>query len=243
MIRLKAAGVHLGYSVLAAALASFLIFQLWYPAPLHLASGVGGLVVLLIGVDAVIGPLLTLIVYQPQKKSLRFDLAVIVVLQASALLYGMKTIADGRPVWLVFNADRFDAVPAYMLDERRLQNALPEFRVPPRFGPGWAAALLPESVDQRNSLLFESVFAGVDLAQRPDLYRPLPDALNEIKRAALPLSKLYQFNPEARVKEVLAFWPRADAYLPLMGRVQGKVVLIERQSAQPVAIVDLNPWD
>ena len=46
------------------------------------------LILLMIGVDVVIGPLLTLIVFDPKKKHLKFDLVVIAALQLAALAYG-----------------------------------------------------------------------------------------------------------------------------------------------------------
>ena len=53
------------------------MLAVWYPQPYFAAMGGATLILLLIGVDVVIGPLITLIVFDPKKKSLRFDLAVI----------------------------------------------------------------------------------------------------------------------------------------------------------------------
>jgi hypothetical protein len=62
-----------------------LMLAVWYPQHYFAAMGGTTLILLLIGVDVVIGPLITLIVFDPKKKSLRFDLAVIAVLQLGAL--------------------------------------------------------------------------------------------------------------------------------------------------------------
>lgn len=243
ILRLKALLVHLAGSVLLAALALGLIYGLWYPAPLATAVGVSSIVLLLLAVDVVLGPILTFAVYQPGKKSLRFDLAVIVLIQLAAFAYGMATIAQGRPAWLVFNADRFDVAQASDLDTRYLADALPEFRHPPWSGPAWVASVNPEDVDKRNELVMESALGGSDLPQRVDLYRPLVQEADNMLARAKPLTDLEQFNTLEAVADAAGKWPQADAWLPLMSRSQPMVVLIERKTASPVAIVDLRSWD
>ena len=49
---------------------------------------------LVVGIDVVLGPLLTLIVFHPKKKSLIWDLAVIVAVQLGALGYGVWVMAQ-----------------------------------------------------------------------------------------------------------------------------------------------------
>ena len=93
------------------------------------------LILLLIGVDVVIGPLITLIIFDPKKKSLRFDLAVIAVLQLGALLYGCSVMFNARPVYNVFVVDRFEVVAANAIDEESREKAAPEFRSLPLTGP------------------------------------------------------------------------------------------------------------
>ena len=86
--RWKASALHLALSAAIGVAVVALMLALWYPQPYFAAMGGDTLILLLIGVDVVIGPLITLIVFDPKKKSLRFDLAVIAVLQLAALVYG-----------------------------------------------------------------------------------------------------------------------------------------------------------
>lgn len=241
-LRFRAFLIHLAGSCLLAVAAFCFVFLLWYPAPLGVAVGVSSIVLLLVGVDVIMGPLLTFVVFNPAKKSLRFDLACIVVLQLGAFIYGMATLAEGRPAWLVFNADRFDLVQAYQIDDRTPGRVPEAFRSPPWFGPRWVAALPPESVDERNRLTFESVFAGVDLPQRADLYRPLGTAGDAMRQRALSLEKLKEFNDVQMVTQVLQRWPEADAFLPMMARIRPVTVLLSKEQAKVVAVVDLRPW-
>lgn len=239
--RLEAFFLHLGLSGVIAVLALLLVFKLWYPAPLHTAVGVTHIFLLLLLVDMILGPLLTLLVYKVGKKSLVFDLAVIAVLQLSALGYGLWTVAEGRPAWLVFNADRFDLVRVLDIDLRKLERALPEYRQPSWLGPRWVAAAPPSDNAERNDLIFEAVQGGSDLPQRPDLYHPLAESGKAMRARLHALSELQGFNSIERVQAVTKRWPEADSWLPLMASTP-MVVLLHQETVEVVAIVDLRPW-
>ncbi len=241
--RLRAGLIHLSISAVVAVIAVGVVFLLWYPQPLHAAVGVTEIFFIVLGVDVIIGPLLTTVVYRQGKKSLRFDLATIALLQAAAFAYGLWTVAEGRPAWLVYNVDRFDLVQAYQIDQRKAGEAPAEYRSAPWAGPRWVSAQRPESPDARQTIMFEALFAGVDIAQRPELYRPLDDAAESMRERAKPLAELLRYNPQSAVDASRQRWPEADAYLPMMARVRPVTVLINKASAKVVAIVDLNPWE
>jgi hypothetical protein len=239
--RLKAFALHLVASCLLALLMVALVFLVWYPAPLHLAIGVTGIFFLILGVDVVIGPVLTFVVYKVGKKTLKFDLAVIVCLQLAAFGYGLWTVAQGRPAWLVFNVDRFDVARAIDLDDRHLARTPEAYRRAPLTGPGWVASRVPTDIDERNTLTFESTMGGVDLPQRIDLYLPLAQERASLLARAKPLAELGRFNPPEAVSARLAPWPQADAWLPLMASQQAMVVLLAK--GEVLGMVDLRPWD
>lgn len=169
-------------------------------------------------------------------------MAVVAVLQLSALVYGLTTVADGRPAWLVFNVDRFDIVQRVDIDERHIDNASPEFKRPSWFGPRWVGASLSVGEDYSNDILFESVLGGPDIAQRPFLYRPLSQFKEAIRNKAKPLSRLTDFNDAETVAVTLADKPLASGWLPLMARAQPMVVLLKEDNTEVLGIVALNPW-
>ncbi len=148
--RIKAFLIHLGISLVVAVAAMALVFGLWYPSPLHAALGVTGIFLLLLAVDVVLGPCLTLVVFKPGKKTLVMDLTAIALLQLSALAYGVWTVAEGRPAWLVFAVDRFELVRVLDIDERKLEQADLAYRQPSLLGPQWVAASNPVDSDERN---------------------------------------------------------------------------------------------
>lgn len=210
--RIKAFLIHLGISLVVALAAMALVFGLWYPSPLHAALGVTGIFLLLLAVDVVLGPCLTLVVFKPGKKTLVMDLTAIALLQLSALAYGVWTVAEGRPAWLVFAVDRFELVRVLDIDERKLEQADLAYRQPSLLGPQWVAASNPVDSDERNDLILESVFGGTDLAQRPNLYQPLSAQKDAIAQRVLALSKLSEFNTAEHVNALLAQHPQADSW-------------------------------
>ena len=241
--RLQAFTIHIAISVLIALAITGFVFFIWYPTPLHTATGVTQIFLILLSVDVVLGPLLTLLIYKAGKKTLIMDLSVIALLQLGALSYGLWTVAEGRPAWLVFTVDRFDLVRTLDIDERKLEQTNPKYRQPSLFGPQWVAAVTPTDNDQRNDILMEAILAGVDIPQRPNLYQPLQSQKNEIQQRLLDLSALSQFNSTARVQAVLEKYPAANAWLPLRANNQDMTVLMDKNDASVVAIVDLRPWE
>lgn len=240
--RLNAFLIHLLISTCIAAAVIGVVFFVWYPAPLHTAAGVTQIFLLLLTVDVVLGPLLTLIVYKTGKKTLIMDLTIIALLQLGALSYGVWTVAEGRPAWLVFGADRFELVRIPDIDQRNIgTHAL--YSSPAWTGPQWVGADLPFDLEQRNDIIFESVSGGFDIYQRPNLYRPLQDMKNNIQLHAKELSLLNNYNAAADVQKTLYKYPTATAWLPLRANHQDMVVLMDKNSASVVAIVDLRPWD
>lgn len=241
--RLTAFAIHLLISALVALLAAVLVFFIWYPAPLHMAAGVTSIFLLLLAVDVILGPSLTLLVYKPGKKTLVLDLAMIALLQLSALAYGLYTVADGRPAWLVFAKDRFEMVRVPDIDERKLDDAAIEYRTVSWLGPKWAAAKTPFLIEDKNQILFEAIAGGPDIAQRPNLYQPLDQQSEAVRQQAQPLSALIAFNRAEQVQQLSSLHPAANGWLPLKASTEDMTVLVNTDTGTVVAIVDLRPWD
>lgn len=243
-IRVKAFGVHLLTSAVIALAVVALVFGLWYPAPLAAATGVTGIFLILLIVDVCLGPLLTLLVYKEGKKTLVMDLTIIVLLQLSALGYGIYTVAEGRPAWLVFSVDRFELVRINDIDDRKLDEAADEFKSPSWLGPQWVAAQSPTDNDARTTLMFEAIMGGTDISTRPNLYVPLTEQWENIQHRAQPLDKLAEFNSgEALLSELGNNWQALPyAWLPLAANNMDMVVLVSPEQENNFKIINLRPW-
>lgn len=102
-LKRKALLIHLGLSVVLFAVVMYLITQIWYPGALFWADGGVQATQLVFGVDLILGPLMTLIIYSPLK-SLReriFDMLIIGVIQVGALFWGVHNVYSQYPVGIV----------------------------------------------------------------------------------------------------------------------------------------------
>lgn len=101
--RVLASATHLLASMSVISIFLSFVYFIWYPGPLSELHGVIDAIKVVIGVDIVLGPLLTLIIFdirKPRKELVR-DLTVIVLIQISALAWGAYTTLKVRPVFVV----------------------------------------------------------------------------------------------------------------------------------------------
>lgn len=102
--KLRASGLHFLCSLLIFAGAFFWMISTLYPQ-FHFAlnGGIYGLRIIA-GVDLVLGPLLTLLVFHPMKpmREKVSDFAIIGVVQIAALIYGLHTMYQEHPRMLTY---------------------------------------------------------------------------------------------------------------------------------------------
>lgn len=240
--RFKAFFIHFLISILC--LSVFLAFALlyMYPSPLYYAVGSLYVFLVLFFSGIILGPVCTLIVFDKKKKNLKADIIVICLAQILLVSYGVKVIIQSRPVWIVYNKDRFDLIRASDVDKESLSKAAREYSQLPWLGPEWVAALPPSDTSYRSSLLLEAVMGGADIPQRPNLYLSLNLITNNIVRDSHGLDELYSYNSSYTVKEALKSFPEADCWVPMMAPVKSMVVLLNRKNEKILGVVNLQPW-
>ena len=236
----KAAAIHLCLSLLIVGTLALLIFKIWYLMPLATATGALIIFAMVFVVDLIIGPLLTLVVYKKNKKSLLFDLTVIVVIQIAALSYGVYSLSQARPVWLTFYGNRFEIVRLNDIEESYLENVPEQYSYFSFVGPKWVAAKPIGNEQEIEELEFGNRL-GAKIAHQPALYYPIEQAYIEIKNKAYSLSKLETANDKIDIDKYITANPNTVGWLPLWGQQQHMVVLIN-EKGEPLKIVDLRPW-
>lgn len=247
MSRWKASAIHLSISLTAGLLVGVILFGVWYPPPYFHAAGADELVLLLVGVDIVLGPLLTLVVFRSGKRGLKFDLAVIALLQASALTYGLSIVLLSRPVFLVGALDRFTLVSASDIDESDLAKGnQPAFRSLSWTGARTVGAELPKSLDERNKVTF-SALGGKDLEVLPQYYVEYAHVAKALLQKAKPLEAIPARDDESRIKleaGIRATGKTAAAllWLPVVARKQDLVMLVDAETGTPLRAVAVDPW-
>ena len=246
MSRWRAAGIHLGLSALIATVLVLAMYALWYPPPYFDLMGGAMLVLLIVGCDVVIGPLITLIIFRSGKKGLKLDLSVIALLQAIALSYGMSMMFEARPVFTVFVVDRFEVVAANEIKPADLAKGhSPEFASFALTGPRIVGAELPTDPQERNKLLFGEF--GADAKSLPRFYVPYDKVAREAAQHAKPIAQLQDKNVALRDKissDITKLAKPVDklGYLPLAGRFIDMAVIVDKMSGQIFTIVDARPW-
>lgn len=246
--RLQASAVHFSLSVLVAALSALLVFGLWYPYPYREISGGRELFMLVVAVDVIMGPLITLAIFDRRKpwKELRRDLFIVVLLQLSALCYGLWTVALARPVHMVFEIDRFRIVHAIDVPDELLPQTPKGLSARPYTGPS-VLGLRAFKDGQEQMEMTMAALQGVQLGFRPDLWQDYAASRQDVMRVAKPVGELRQRFPAqvAAIDAALAGQgAAADAarYLPLAGRKDFWTVLVDGRNGDILAYLPLDSF-
>ncbi len=245
-VRFQAFGVHLLASVLVAALAAAVVLLVWYPWPYRIISGGQELLFILMGVDVVIGPLLTLAVFNLAKprKELRRDLLIIVVLQVLALGYGLRTVYLARPAVLALEVDRFRVTTANDVVVSELPQALPQYRALSVTGPELVSTATPTKEQRMDAIMLS--MNGADLGARPSYWRPWDAAARaQTVKTGQSLDDWLKRNPEqaTAVREAAARTGRPVEqllFLPMLAHRTDWSVLVDRSTGDPVGFAPID---
>lgn len=242
MNRSRAAFIHLCASILVATILLALFWFVWYPAPLFRAVGGLEIFLLLLGIDVVLGPLLTFVVFKVDKKSLKFDLAVIAIVQVAALTYGVHTLLAGRPVYIASLGDGFKLVQANEVEQKELDIAKTTL---PRWGPKWVGTQ-KSSDPKENELILMSGAAGGGYAHFPQHHVPLETMRYVMLARVKPIADLRGKNL-ARDTEITAwlashnYSDQTAVFQPLRAARERMAVILDAKTAAVVGIAPFEP--
>ena len=243
--RARASAIHATASVAVAALAALLVFRAWYPWPYTTLAGGLELFVLVCSVDVVLGPVITFAIFDRAKgwPVLRRDLAIVVLLQLSALVYGLHVVFIARPVALALEGEHLSVISAIDVVESELPLAPPGLQRLPFDGPRLVRTVVPSDPDEKLDAIMQAT-SGVDLGKRPRYWRAWDDeARREALAVARPLERLQRSGPgkEAALAQAIARTGREESqlrYLPVLAKVEW-VALIDASSGDPVGFAPL----
>jgi hypothetical protein len=210
--RLKAFGLHLLGSALALSLVLGALYAGWYRWPGWYLSGVLHVVAIVLMVDLALGPTLTLIVANPRKRrrELTRDIAIIVAVQLTALVYGAVTLWLGRPLYYTFSADRLEVVQASDLDAAEIVRAHKENPALAPYWysrPRWVWAPLPQDPDEARKIVNAAVFGGPDVIDMPRHFKPWGAGAAALRQQLAAVADLQKLSP--REKQAVAARMRA----------------------------------
>lgn len=242
MSRFRASGFHFLISFIVGLLLLSLCWFIWYPAPMLMAIGGHEIFLLVVGIDVVLGPSLTLVVFKSGKKSLKFDLAAIALLQICAMTYGVSTLLEVRPAYVAALGDQFQVVQAAEVTDANLAKAKTEL---PWWGPRWVGTKAP--TDRYDVDAVQAIAAvGAGRGHLPQLHVPYDSMAAEILERAQPIAVLKKRDAAQAIK--IDAWlakhghdEQTAKFQPIKIRASTFVVVVDAKSAAVIGIAPFKP--
>jgi hypothetical protein len=184
--RLKLFSLHLLSSATVLTLILGCLYFGWYRWPGWYLTDVTRVVLVMISVDVVLGPTLTLIVANKSKERrvLARDIGIIVAVQLCALTYGSMQLWNGRPLYYAYSEGVLQLVQAYDIDDTeaasgRQQNP----SLAPRWYslPRWIWAPLPQDAEASQHIVMAAITGGDDVISMPRYFKRWEDGLSSLR--------------------------------------------------------------
>ena len=245
--RWRASFLHLMVSLAVCFLSALFVFGIWYPFPYRELSGGRELFSWVVLVDVVIGPLITLVIFNCSKTRfhLTMDFTVVGLLQISALSYGLWTVFVARPVHLVFEYQRMAVVHAIDVQPELLPQASMDLQTLPLTGPTLLSLRPLKASEFVDSTM--KAMGGTAQAAQPNLWQPYSAARSEILHESRPLAELkerFASQTAAIDQAVVQTGLPAERLrtLPLLARKDAWTVLIDAETTLPVGYLPLDSF-
>jgi hypothetical protein len=248
--RLKLFGAHLLSSASVLALVWAALYLGWYRWPGWYLSGVLSVAAVMAGVDVVLGPSLTLIIANPNKtrRELTRDIAIIVAVQLTALVYGAATLWHGRPLYYTYSVRFLQMVQAGDLSPEQIamgQQVNPQLAPHWYSLPRWIYAPLPSDAKSAEQIVGAAVTGGDDVIELPRFYKPWEEGLSDIRANLWTLDKLPELTAKERVgvaqrMRELAMSSNQPTLLPMLGRGRPLVAVVDPKTAQIKTLIRVD---
>lgn len=239
--KLGAFGIHILFSASIISIFMLIITQLWFPDELFNFENVWEGLRILVPVDAIIGPLLTLVIFVPGKKGLKMDLSIIVSLQIAALVYGASTIYSSRPEILAFVGDRFEVITrasynASKIDRQYLKQINNSY-------PALVYPLPAQNPDELSHFVIENV----QYQLMSDRYRPLNHFHDKVMSRSLDIDRLEPTLPDD-IAKLNSFRKTYNSEQHALFILQGTtkdfiIVSLNMKSYEVAGYLTLDPWE
>lgn len=242
MSRFKAFAIHFAISLLIFFILLYFILVQWYPEPLFSNDGGWKVIRIIIGVDLILGPLLTLIVFKSGKPGLKFDLSMIALVQFLALTWGVWNTYNERPAALIYTLDFFTPVPAYQLAEQGI--TAKELK---QFGDSWPIIIyidIPK--EEISQVIAKAMRAGKPLYLLTERYQKFSkEQTSVLKENSMNLEKYVADKPELKKRYQHSLVTREAktniSYLALHSRDRWVTVVFDLDEMKIIDTIDIEP--
>jgi len=244
MGRVKAALIHFGISLFVFCTIVAIAILAWYPPPYFFADGGWQMIRMAAGVDVVLGPLLTMVVFKSGKPRLKLDLSIITILQVSVLIWGVVLMYQQRPVFVAFGVNQFFTVTEEEL--KHDDQLASKLKMLEQVTPAMVYVKLPADQNKRLGLLFAALGGGDAFYAIPSLYEPLSEHIPEIIKASLNISDFAKKQPDDQAK-LDAFLKKHGGqvedyvFAPLTCKYKSLIMALHKPDGKVVGTLDIKP--
>lgn len=242
MSRFKAFAIHFSISLLIFLFLLYFILLQWYPEPLFSTDGGWKAIRIIVGVDLILGPLLTLIVFKSGKPGLKFDLTMIALVQVLALSWGVWITYNERPAAVIYTLDFFTPVPAYQLAEQGI--TAKELK---QFGDTWPILIYIDVPKEKLSeILSESMQAKKPLYLLSKYYKKFgKEQAAVLKENSMNIEKYVEDKPELKKlyqRSLVTSTAKTNiSYLALHSREKWVTVVFDLDEMRIIDTIDIEP--
>lgn len=241
-IKLKASLIHLVLSAIIISALVSLVIIFWFPSPFLGVTDFKDIALILIIIDLVLGPLLTFVVFNPNKKSLKLDLSVIASIQIMALSYGLYMLYLTHPVYITYYENSFNMITAKQAKPERAQHS--ELRVSKLSSPTFAYLDIADT-KTKDQIFNEMIDGDVDIEARADYYKPYKNHLDTVLANSLDTDKI--FSEDTNDNATRSFLKENNniddfAFLPLVSSSKNAIIVLDKISGEAITTIDTNPW-
>ncbi|MCF6217731.1 MAG: hypothetical protein L3J62_05960 [Gammaproteobacteria bacterium] len=234
--RLRASAIHFALSLAVFLVLLSLIVYVWYPDALFWVDGGVSGVQILIAVDLVLGPLLTLIIYNPTKtrRHIVMDFMLIAAIQVGALAWGVNTIYDQKPLALVFDGSAFQVVDKDYLEKQQVDIGSLNREGAPL--PLIYYARKPQTTEEGAGVVIHLFINSLPEWAVVTLFDPLKLHMAALQAASDKVKRRYRDNElvMARYHSILSGNPLTEddsLLLPLSGRFGDGLIVLDQSGA------------
>ena len=238
MNRFQAAGIHLGISFLIFIVLAYLVVFEWYPGFFFDTDGGWRGMRIIIGVDLILGPMLTLVVYKAGKPGLKFDLGFIALLQTVCLIAGTYVVWAERPLAIVYVDSRFEVMTTDDYTVHQLD--VPQFSLYPGDDPKWLAVDVPSDPDAQSELRKELFGSGASLSRAAEFYKPFNGKDPVFQAEARDVTVRYAIHPVAGRMPGHMNVLLAESSIPYEQLVEMDVINSEFKNTDAVIVIGAN---
>lgn len=239
-VKLKASFIHLVLSAIIISALVSLVILFWFPSTFLGITNFKDVALILVIIDLILGPLLTFVVFNPNKKNLKFDLSVIASIQLMALVYGLYMLFLSHPLYITYYDNSFNVITAKQANPEKAKYKSLKIS---KFSSPVLAYLDLEDKKTKNQLFTDMLDGDVEIEARTEYYKPYKNHLDTILANSLDADSIFSGEGISTESFNKKFGDINDfAYFPIVSTTKDAIIVLDKKSGEAVTTIKANPW-